>query len=142
MFKDETLAKVSRDLVVSHQEYESHLQSGNPNPFRSGDPLVRVIDDRVVIDAVAAGDADALRTDLEKLGLQQAATFGLMVSGRSPISAIPAMAALDSLQFAWPAYVTTGGGGGTAPGPVIGPSAIKATIEPDGTTSPDEAGNQ
>ena len=88
-----------------------------------------MIDDYVVIDAVAASDANALRTDLEVLGLQQAATFGLMVSGRLPISAIRAMAALDSLKFARPAYAASGGGGPggatTGTGSVIGPSTVK-----------------
>jgi hypothetical protein len=142
--KDDTLAKVSHDLVILHQEYESHHQSGSRDPFTPSNPLVRVIDGQVVIDAVAAGDANALRTDLEILGLQQAASFGLMVSGRLPISAIHAMAALDSLQFARPAYVATGGGGGvvTGSGPVIGPGAVKITVETDSTVSPDEAGKK
>jgi hypothetical protein len=58
------------------------------------------IDDRVVVDAVASGDVNALKADLVSLGMQQAVAFGRIVSGQLPISAIPAMAALPSLNFA------------------------------------------
>ena len=71
--------------------------------FRSKDPLVRVVDDRVVVDAVASGDVNALKSDLISLGMQEAVAFGRIVSGQLPISAIPAMAALPSLNFARPA---------------------------------------
>jgi hypothetical protein len=61
---------------------------------------VRVIDDRVLVDAVASDDVNALKADLVSLGMQQAVAFGRIVSGQLPISAIPAMAALPSLNFA------------------------------------------
>jgi hypothetical protein len=62
--------------------------------------LVRVIEDRVVIDAVASGDVDVLKADLVTLGMQQAVAFGRIVSGQLPIAALPSLAALSSLNFA------------------------------------------
>jgi hypothetical protein len=62
---------------------------------------------RVTIDAIAAGDTQALLADLEALGLQEASAYGRMVSGQLPIDAIADLDALDSLKFVWPAYGTT-----------------------------------
>ena len=94
------MSKVAPELAALYNEYSSYLASHKAGVFRSNDPLVRVIDDRVVVDAVASGDVNALKSDLMSLGMQQAVAFGRIVSGQLPISAIPAMAALPSLNFA------------------------------------------
>ena len=65
--------------------------------------LMQVDGDTVVVDAVAAEDAQALLRDLEALGLQNGAVFGNVVSGSMPISALQDVNGLDSLQFARPA---------------------------------------
>jgi hypothetical protein len=98
--KGARMSKVGPELISLYEQYSSYVASHNAGTFRSNDPLVRVVDDRVVIDAVAAGDVNALKADLVSLGMQQAVAFGRVVSGQLPISAIPAMAALPSLNFA------------------------------------------
>jgi hypothetical protein len=87
-----TGTKISADLA---QRYEDH-RAGRASP-----------DDRVLIDAVAAGDVTVLKADLERLGMQEAVAFGRMVSGRLPVSAIGALNRLASLQFARLAQATT-----------------------------------
>ena len=67
---------------------------GTPRPYNG----------RVVVDAVAAGNTNALLADLNKLGLQHASTYGSFVSGLLPIEAIDEMTRLASLKFARPAY--------------------------------------
>ena len=94
------MSKVAPELAALYDEYSSYAASHKAGVFRSANPLVRVIDDRVVIDAVASGDVNLLKTDLVSLGMQKAVAFGRIVSGEIPISAIPAMAALPSLNFA------------------------------------------
>jgi hypothetical protein len=94
------MSKVSPELISLYDQYSSNLALHKAGAFRSADPIVRVIDDRVVVDAVASGDVNALKADLVSLGMQQAVAFGRIVSGQLPISAIPAMAALPSLNFA------------------------------------------
>ena len=94
------MSKVATEFAALYDEYSSYLASHKAGVFRSADPLVRVIDDRVVVDAVASGDVNVLKSDLVSLGIQQAVAFGRIVSGQLPISAIPAMAALPSLNFA------------------------------------------
>jgi hypothetical protein len=82
-------------------------------PFVSPDPLVPVAEGLVTIDAVASGDVDRLKDDLVALGLQQAAVAGRIVSGRFPVAAIAAMAALPSLRFARAAMAMRQDGGGS-----------------------------
>jgi hypothetical protein len=98
--KGARMSKVGPELVSLYNQYSSYMASHNAGTFQSTDPLVRVVDGRVIVDAVASGDVDALKADLVSLGMQQAVAFGHVVSGQLPISAIPDMAALPSLNFA------------------------------------------
>jgi hypothetical protein len=100
-------SKVSTELA---QLYEGRAGGRAPTPggpLQPGSPPLRVVDDRVLIDAVAAGDVHALKADLEALGMREAVAFGRIVSGQLPIGAIGALDGLASLQFARPASATT-----------------------------------
>ncbi len=105
--KDGPMGKVSNDLAVLYDEYVSYLEQRSDKTFKPSNPLLRVIDDRVVIDAVASGDVGALQSDLKVLGMPKVAAYGRMASGQLPILAIDDMAALDSLKFARPVYAAT-----------------------------------
>jgi len=98
--KRQGMAKVAPELLVLYEQYSAYLVSHKTGPFRPANPLVRVIDDRVAVDAVASGDVDALKSDLVSLGMQKAVSFGRLVSGQLPIASIPALANLTTLQFA------------------------------------------
>ena len=104
------MAKVGPELQRLYETYRAAQTTGSP--FVSTDPLVRVADGRVVIDAVASEDVEVLKKDLVALGLEHPASAGRIVSGYLPVSAIPAMAALPSLRFARAAMSATHGGGG------------------------------
>src|SRR6266478_844558 len=115
--KSGKMSKVSPELISLYDQYSSYMKSHNAGAFQPTDHLVRVIDDRVVVDAVASDDVNALKADLLTLGMQQAVAFGRIVSGQLPISAIPAMAALPSLNFARAASgLMQGGRGPLSPG--------------------------
>jgi hypothetical protein len=109
--KAERMSKVAQELIYLYDEYSSYLTSHSAKPFQPANPLVRVIDSRVVVDAVASGEVNVLKADLVSLGMQRAVAFGRIVSGELPISAIPAMAALPSLNFARAASGLRQGGG-------------------------------
>ena len=94
------LTKLGPELIALYDEYSSYIASGKRGVFKSSSPLVRLVDDRVIIDAVASGDANVLKSDLEALGMQQAVAFGRVVSGQLPIVAIRPMAELPSLNAA------------------------------------------
>ena len=102
-----TATKVGAVLTALHEQYTSHESQGGTTDFESENPLIRIVEGRVLIDAVASGDTGVLRADLEALGMQKAASFGRVVSGQLPIGAIADVDALDSLQFARPAGAAT-----------------------------------
>ena len=90
-------AKVGPELRALYEAYGEARQRGVD--FHSNNPLLRVVDDRVLIDATAATDTPALEADLVALGLRDATAFGRIVSGQLPISAIPALDTLESVAF-------------------------------------------
>ena len=105
-------AKASQDLLALYAEYQVHLRDtcgqGTAAPaFKSSNAIAPVAGGSVVIDATASGDPEALAADLRALGAENVTVFGRMVSGGLPITAIPALQDLSSLQFARPAYATT-----------------------------------
>ncbi|HSE85001.1 MAG TPA: hypothetical protein VLJ79_02155 [Candidatus Binatia bacterium] len=105
--KAERMSKVAQELIALYDEYSAYSASGKIGVFRPSDPQLRIIDNRVVMDAVASGDVEVLKSDLISLGVQRAVAFGRTVSGELPIPAIRAMAGLPSLNFARAVYVST-----------------------------------
>jgi hypothetical protein len=47
-----------------------------------------LVNDRVLVDAGASGDANVLKSDLESLGMCGAVAFGRIVSGQLPVSVL------------------------------------------------------
>jgi hypothetical protein len=97
---------------VSAELSELRQRHASPQPPSGGglqpaNPAIRIVDDRVLIDAVASQDVNALKADLEALGMRDAVAFGRVVSGQLPIGAIDALNGLTTLQFARPASVST-----------------------------------
>ncbi len=128
--KDGPMAKVGFDLALLFREHEAYEQGGRVGAFTPGNRLLQVRDERVVIDAVAAGEASALRADLEALGLEGAAQYGPVVSGRLPITALPQAAALGTLRTARYAAARALGapGAGSARAPRIGATDTQGDV--------------
>src|SRR5438105_1549075 len=114
--KNVPMAKLTPSLVRFHDQYATHLAQPSAASFNFGDPLITVVDNRVVIDAVASGDVNVLKADLESLGMQEAVAFGRIVSGQLPVSALPAAAGMTSLRFAQPAAAMSNAGSVTSQG--------------------------
>ena len=91
------MAKISPELRALYDAYLAAQRGGGP--FSPNDPLIRIVDDRVIVDAVASGDVIALEADLRALGMQGTVSAGRIVSGQLPISAIGALTGLPSLRF-------------------------------------------
>jgi len=104
------MSKVSPELVALYREYSNYLGSRQAGGFKASSPLVQVVDDRVIVDAVSSSDANVLKADLQALGMQQAVAFGRNVSGQLPILAIPSLATLPSLNSAMAAAAFLQGG--------------------------------
>src|ERR1051325_7320688 len=116
--KNGPMAKLAHSLLNLHEQYTTYLTQRSAVPFSSRDPLVTVVDQRVVVDAVASGDPNVLMADLESLGMEHAIAFGRIVSGQLPVSVIPAAARLTSLRFARSAVAVTSAGAVTPQGDI------------------------
>jgi Subtilase family len=129
-----TPAKIPWNLIALSHQYSQHLAQRSALPFTSADPLIALVDDRVVIDAVASDDVNVLKSDLEFLGMQGAVAFGRVVSGQLPISSITAAEALISLRFAQTAKAVTNAGGVISQGDLsMRADVARATFGLDGS---------
>lgn len=102
--KDGPLSKAGLDLLIL---YHRHHRLPETCSFPSDSTHLPVSDDHVTIDAIATTDPNQLHNDLERLGLKNGTVADFIVSGRLPISQIPSMAKLESLQQARPAQRST-----------------------------------
>ena len=132
--KEGPMAKLTHSLVLLHEQHVARFAQRNATAFTYNDPLVTMVDDRVVVDAVASGDVNVLKADLISLGMQQAVAFGRVVSGQLPISALSAAAGLASLRFAQSAAALTRVGNVTSQGDTAMRSDVARTaFAVDGT---------
>jgi len=106
--KDGAMQKISPELLALYDAYLAAQRRGIP--FTVNDPLVRVVDDRVMVDAVASSSVAALETDLSSLGMRETVSAGRILSGQLPIASIAAVASLQSLRFVRAAASGTHGG--------------------------------
>ena len=103
--------KGGKALSALQSEHAAQKARGrSTRTFKSRNPLLGLVGDWVVSDAVASGSPFALRDTLEALGMQDISQAGNVVSGRLPIESIDALEGVDALQFARPSYamVNTG----------------------------------
>jgi hypothetical protein len=107
---DRMPAKVAPELQALYAAYLTAQQSGGR--LVAPGPSIQLVEDRVVIDAVASADVQDLKAQLVALGMQGAVTAGRIVSGQLPIAKIPEMATLPDLRFARAAMSTTQRGPG------------------------------
>src|ERR1039457_2058465 len=91
-----------RDYALTARTMRSQ---GLAAPELAANPALRVVNDMVVVDAVASGDANALGASLQALGMQNVQVNGRVVSGLMPFAAMDAAENLTSMKFMRPALV-------------------------------------
>jgi len=98
-------SKLGYSLIETADAYDAFLDA-NPDPetrpvFTPRNPFLPLNGESVVIDVTAADrDGAALLAELEALGLENGASYGAVVSGLLPLSAIREVALLETVQFA------------------------------------------
>jgi subtilisin family serine protease len=75
---------------------------GRPAARRT-DPRVRIVEDRVIVEAIAAGDTGRLQADLAALGARNVVGFGRVVSAEVPLRRLGDLPGLASLHWVRPA---------------------------------------
>ena len=104
------VSRVGPELTGLYEAYLAARTSGRP--LVVPDRRLQIVEDRVVVEAVASEDVGDLKARLVALGMREAVTAGRLVSGQLPIAEIPAMAALPGLRFARAAMMAPHGGAG------------------------------
>src|ERR1051325_2796069 len=97
--KSARLAKITPALIELHEQQLTRDAQGSRAALRAPNRRMKVVNERVVVDAVAEDDAETLRAELEALGMQNAVVSGRIVSGELPVAAIGSAGDLRSLRF-------------------------------------------
>jgi subtilisin family serine protease len=102
------MSKASSALSRAFADYRAHMRRHDPAVFEPRNRLLQYADGRIVVDARAARNGARLLADLRKLGLEQGARAGDVVSGLFPLAALDKAVALPSLRSiaASPAPIT------------------------------------
>ncbi|MCK4605128.1 MAG: S8 family serine peptidase, partial [Deltaproteobacteria bacterium] len=93
------MSKADTALNRVFSEHRAHIRGKATTPFRPSNPFLQCARGKIVIDAIASEDGNALLDDLKGLGLKKEARFGSIVSGWLPVAAIDKTVALKSLRF-------------------------------------------
>ncbi|MDQ4139075.1 MAG: hypothetical protein M3142_00990, partial [Bacteroidota bacterium] len=104
---DQPLYKIGPELAALKSQQTARNGSAGAQAltrFPVNKSLLQIKNNQIVIQALAENNAEQLLTDLKGLGLTHAASFGRIVSGLIPISALDKVATLKSLRSARPAY--------------------------------------
>lgn len=104
MQKAGAMAKAGTALNRVFSEHKAHLKAQTKRPFKPSNPFLQYAQGKIVIDAVASGDGNALLDDLKGLGLKQGARAGSIVSGWLPLGVINRLVDLKSLRFISASY--------------------------------------
>lgn len=129
--------KAGLGLDTVYSEFQQYKASALAGPFRLQRTMAQItLDNRVVIDAVASGDPQVLKSQLESLGATVGGIAGKLVSAQISIDQIPALTALTELQFARPAMAITRTGLVTSQGDhAMGSDSARTTYSVTGAGS-------
>jgi len=125
-------------LSAEYQDYRQAVARGDAaaGTFTTTTTMARLIGDTVAVDAVAAGDAQALKTALEALGARVMAVAGRIVSAQVPLNQLSALDGVAALQFARPVLATTHVGAVTSQGdPAQRSQLVRGELGLDGSGS-------
>ncbi|MEN8166511.1 MAG: choice-of-anchor D domain-containing protein [Pseudomonadota bacterium] len=119
MTKSATKLTFGLDTLNSEfQAFQKAVREGKAvaGTFVSKMTMARIVDQRVVIDAVAADDPQSLKRALEALGAEVKGMAGRMISVHMPLERLPVLENLPMLQFTRLALATTRTGSVTSQG--------------------------
>src|SRR5690349_21665659 len=64
------LGKLTHALIDLHQQHVARAAERRVVPLRAPNRFVKLVNERVIIDAVAADDPETLKAELEALGME------------------------------------------------------------------------
>lgn len=137
-FQGDADPKLTLGLKRLVNEYRQYRQKGGfkalKRRFKPTDRLVRVTTDEMVYVDVVAEDAASIMGLLKQRGMVKAVRSGRIISGKVPIAAAEALAALPDVQFIRPVLAMTNVGSTTSQGdPSMGTDLLRRDFGPDGS---------
>ena len=104
-----TSSRLSPDLkkLYDNKGARAKIVQSTKKPTLPEDAMntyIQIKGDKVVVDVTVKGDAQAARTELQKMGFQFKASYGRVISGLMPISSLPQLESAATIRFAKPAY--------------------------------------
>ena len=100
--------KVDQVLIELQDQFIRHKETGGDSERIEGTyPQVRIVNERVLVDAIATKGTVELENELRRLGATNLSSYGRIVSCYLPIASIAQLAAIDNLQFARASRPTT-----------------------------------
>jgi uncharacterized repeat protein (TIGR01451 family) len=114
--KNARSSKLTPALTELHEQQLTRDAEGSRAALRAPNRRMKLVGERVVVDAVAEDDPETLRAELEARGMQNAVVSGRIVSGELPVAAIGSAGDLRSLRFAREASAGTRAGTVTSQG--------------------------
>ena len=97
---------VDHTLLELLEDFDKH-NAKQAESFQASNTHLRIVDNFVLIDAIASDNAAELENDLRLLGATNLSSYGRTVSCFFPITNIAKLVALESLQFARPVIAIT-----------------------------------
>jgi hypothetical protein len=101
--------KAHRALRELHREHAAFKKAGG-NAFKPSNKHLRVVNEKVLIEAIVVSDRGKAQRALENLGGMQMDSVNYLVSGYLPIQAIPALEAIPHISMVRPSYMETQSG--------------------------------
>lgn len=99
--------KISNLLLGIYQEYQQLPNQSmwkNHAMKRGYYEKLLMVEEKVVVEAVAKQNVHTLKTVLQNMGMERISIFGNMISGIFPISSIDKLKDLEQLRFVRPSY--------------------------------------
>ena len=109
---DNKLGGLLSSVLSEYQQGIVNVAADSPltDIFEATRDKVRIRDGKVIVDAVASGDAKSLSNDLTDLGAEVTGIYENNVSAWIPLASLEAVAQLDSLLLARASMATTNAG--------------------------------
>jgi len=127
------MSRLGYDLALVYEEFRDYTSRGGKarllRGFESRLKLVRINNDQITVDVVAANNIDELRNELADLGMEDMAVSGRIISGGLPINTLARLAQSSNIQFASPSYAITQAGLVTSQGDVAQASDIARAFQ-------------
>lgn len=107
MTKDQSLQRLSSGLQQINEFQTIKRQGNSPQKYLNSktiEDIFLIQENQITVDLIAKSDPQLLQAELRSLNFKTTAIFGKTISGKIELDQLSALATLENLQYARPAY--------------------------------------